>query len=461
MSDYSTFLSQKTALSPPTGLSQVPDFADEHYKPHQQVLTKWALRRGRAAIFADTGLGKTRMEQAWASTVCQALDKPVIILAPLAVAAQSVREAEKVSINLNHCRTDSDVRDGLNIINYDRLHLIDPERFGGVVLDESSIIKHHDTKTLATLIEYFEETPFKLCATATPAPNDWTELGTHAEFLGICSRAEMLAEFFVHDAAETQVWRLKGHARKVFWRWVSAWGAMVRMPSDLGFSDEGYDLPPLRVHEHIVGSSLEAQAGHLFALEASSMSERRNARRASLDERVQAAAARINGRRSGQDLIWCDLNAESEALTAAIEGAVEIRGSQDSDYKEQKLLDFAEGRIKRLVTKPSIAGWGLNFQRCHRQSFVGVTDSYEAYYQAVRRSYRFGQLHPVDIDIYASIYEGPVLANIRRKEADAAAMGAALAQETNQAVREAVLGSDRQTNLYHPQTAMRAPQWLM
>lgn len=456
---YQDFVSRKFALSPPTGLAQLPVMDSAHYKPHQQALTQWALRRGRAAIFADTGLGKTRMELAWGDAVTKHSGSPVLMLTPLAVAAQAVREAEKLGLTLNHCRHDSDVREGLNVINYDRLHLIDASRFGGVILDESSVIKHHDTRTLATLLEMFAATQFKLAASATPAPNDWTELGTHAEFLGACSRTEMLSEFFVHDGGETQVWRLKGHAQRMFWRWVSSWGAMVRKPSDLGFDDTGYDLPPLRVHEHVVDSSMEAQEGKLFALEASTLSERRTARRGSLEQRVSACAASVNSRDEAE-VIWCDLNAESEALTAAIAGAVEIRGSHDSDYKERVLLDFAEGRVKRIVTKPSICGHGLNWQHCKRQSFVGVTDSYESYYQAVRRSWRFGQTKPVDVDIYISTFEGAVLANIKRKEIDSAQMGESLARETNEAVRAEVLGMKRETNSYNANKSIRAPRWL-
>lgn len=456
---YEDFISRKLALSPPTGLSYMPELSDRDYKPHQQALIKWALRRGRAAIFADTGLGKTRMELAWGNAAYHYIDQPIIMLTPLAVAAQAVREAIGIGLELNHCRSDSDVRAGLNVINYDRLHLIDPERFGAVILDESGIIKHHDTQTLATLLEYFAATPFKLAASATPAPNDWTELGTHAEFLGICSRTEMLAEFFTHDSAETQTWRLKGHARQAFWKWVSAWGAMVRRPSDLGFDDTGYILPPLNVHEHIVGSDLQPEDGHLFALEASSMSERRSARRASMSQRVTACADRVNAS-ADQEIVWVDLNAESVALTRAINGAVELTGSQDSDTKERIILDFCSGRIQKIVTKSSIMGFGINAQSCHRQSFVGVSDSYEKYYQAVRRSWRFGQKHPVEVNIYISEFEGPVLQNLRRKEADGIAMSEALSRETGAAVLESVFGSERQTNPYNPSAAVRAPAWL-
>lgn len=506
---YLDFVSRKLAIIQPAGLQRMPELDSAIYKPHQQVLIHWALKRGRAAIFADTGLGKTRMELAWSRAVSDFMQgAPILLLAPLAVAAQAVREAEQIGMDLNLCRSDSDVRHGLNIINYDRMHLIDPHRFAGVVLDESSCIKHSTTSTFQTLCEMFRQTPFKLAASATPAPNDWTELGTHAEFFGICTKTEMLSEFFVHDGGETQTWRLKGHAREMFWRWVSSWGAMVRRPSDLGYDDDGYILPPLHVSEHIVDSDMQATDGRLFALEANTLSERRDARRASLDQRVSACAAAVNGR-DEQELIRCDLNAESEALTKAIDGAVEVTGSDSVEHKEAaiewivgnicdcqlstKSSKFS-GWIKRrlavttsgsensktpqngsneppctcggikqkrvLISKPSIFGFGLNLQVCARQSFVGVTDSYEAYYQAVRRSWRFGQTRPVYVDIYASAYEGPVLANIRRKEAEATAMAESLSRETNAAVREAIFGAQRMTNHYNASAAVNTPRWL-
>jgi hypothetical protein len=312
-----------------------------------------------------------------------------MILAPLAVAAQTVKEGESVGVKVKLCRDESDAAPGINITNYDRMHKFDMSRFGGVVLDESSIIKHHDSKTLAILLESFRTTPFKLCATATPAPNDWVELGTHAEFLGICTQVEMLSEYFVHDGGDTQTWRLKGHARAEFWKWVASWAAMVRKPSDLGFDDSRYELPKLHVEQHTVKSSAHCQesTGMLFALEAQTLSERRDARRASISDRVAECAALVNNDMQPW-VVWCDLNAEGDALRAAIPGAVEIRGSDDPEAKERKLIDFAEGRIRVLVTKPSIAGFGLNWQHCARMAFVGVTDSWESYYQAVRRCWR-------------------------------------------------------------------------
>lgn len=455
---YQQYVNRKLSKVPPTGLAKTPSI-DFGMFPHQAALTQWALRRGRCAIFADTGLGKSRMQIAWADTVNRETGSDVLILAPLAVAAQTSAEGASIGVRVKHCHDGSEVEPGITITNYDRLHRFDPRRFGAVVLDESSIIKHHNAKTLQVLIEAFRTTPFKLCATATPAPNDWTELGTHAEFLGVCTRAEMLAEYFCHDGGETQVWRLKGHARAAFWRFVAGWGAMVRKPSDLGFDDSLYNLPPLVVNEHHVATSAVATEGMLFALEANTMSERRDARRASLDQRVTACAERVNAS-TDPWVVWCDLNAEGEALRKAIPDAVEIRGSDDTDEKERRLVDFAAGKIRVLITKPSIAGWGLNWQHCHNMAFVGVTDSFEAYYQAVRRCWRFGQASPVNVHIFASELEGAIVSNLKRKERDAGLMAEALSAETRDAVQTEVLGSTRQSNTYEPVRKISAPAWL-
>lgn len=457
---YQDFIADKTVLAMPTGLKSYGSLPSG-LLPHQVDLTKWALRRGRAAIFADTGLGKSFMEIAWANAIHTATGRDVLILAPLAVAAQTVSEGVKFGVKVNHARDGADVVPGINVTNYDRLHRFDPSAFGAVVLDESSCIKHHTSKTFDTLVEAFSSCPYRLCATATPAPNDWTELGTHAEFLGICTRSEMLAEYFVHDGGETQTWRLKGHARGAFWQWVSSWGALVRKPSDLGHDDGLYNLPPLTVTEHIVdadGSALVTD-GMLFALEASSLSERRAARKASLDERVAACAAIANADKQPW-IVWGELNAETDALTKAIDGAVEIRGSDDTEVKEQRLADFAAGKIRVLVTKPSIAGWGLNWQHCARMAFVGVTDSFESYYQATRRCWRFGQEREVHVHIFSSNLEGAVLANLKRKESDAAAMSEALSAETNSAVRAQVVGQERTTNIHVAPHRVVTPAWL-
>lgn len=605
--DYATFVATKLTRAPATGIE--PPKQLRGLFPFQRDLVRWALRRGRAAIFAGTGLGKTRMLLRWADAVRKATGRNVLVLAPLAVAPQIAAEGEAISVKVTVARDAAGVRPGINVTNYERLGKFDPALFGAVVLDESSCIKHHDTKTLKLLLEAFRATPFKLCCTATPAPNDWTELGTHAEFLGACTRQEMLSEFFVHDGGETQKWRLKGHARGAFWRWVATWGALVSHPRDLGedFDDARYDLQPLVLHEHIVRAG-QPPDGYLFVQEADTLMERRRARSASLDERVQAcvdlirrdlewtdantsgsgtnatastlpptdeltptsetpsdANATLPTRKSAkrraprsatigegtpaeserrhcerpsesesqttnacspsrvaaapsadasgtstptgactsttataqdasadfcapratsdsessattlgdssrprptfvarpeQWVVWCDLNAESEQLAKLIPGAVEIRGSMTVEEKERRLEDFAAGKIRVLVTKASMTGWGLNWQFCNRMAFVGVTDSWEAYYQAVRRCWRFGQPRAVEVHIFASQAEGSVVANLKRKEQDAAAMGAALAQETAAAVRDEVRGAERRSNDYRPDVAMEVPSWV-
>lgn len=457
--DYETFVAGKLGLSQPTGLVTVPPLSSSLF-PFQTDLVTWALRRGRAALFASTGLGKTRMQLEWARVVADTAG-PVLILAPLAVASQTAAEADSLGYSAKVCREMSDVAGRISVTNYDRLHKFDPSYFDGVVLDESSIIKHHDAKTLARLLDAFAETPYKLCATATPAPNDWTELGTHAEFLGVCSRTEMLAEFFCHDGGDTSVWRLKGHARQAFWRWVAAWGAMVRMPSDLGYDDGRYALPPLTVTPHTIPAETTDvfASGFLFVQEAGSMTERRAARRASMGRRIADCCATVNSDRQPW-VVWCDLNDESDALTAGIDGAVEVRGNMTTDQKEKALGAFLRGDARVIVTKPKIAGWGLNWQHCARVAFVGATDSWESYYQAIRRCWRFGQTRPVDVHIWASEQEGSVMKNLLRKEEDAMRMSAALSKETAAIVAEQVRGMRRETNAYEPRVTMRVPSWI-
>lgn len=457
--NYSEFVTKKLSTIPPTGLQEFTLCGGLF--DHQEVLTKWAVKRGRCAILADTGLGKSRMQIAWADAIHRETGQDVIILAPLAVAAQTVDEGAAMGVAVNLCKDGADVRPGINITNYDRLHRFNAGKFGAVVLDESSIIKHHDSKTLKLLLDAFRHTPFKLCATATPAPNDWAELGTHAEFLGICTQVEMLSEYFLHDAANTQEWRLKKHAKGQFWKWVATWAAMVRKPSDLGFDDTRYNLPPLTIEQHTTASAAfdPQSTGMLFALEASTLSERRSARKGSMSGRVEACANIVNADKDPW-IVWCDLNAEAAALCQAIPGAVQIEGADDRDVKEQRLRDFASGKIRVLVSKPKICGFGLNWQHCARMAFVGVTDSWEAYYQAVRRCWRFGQSRPVNVHIFASDLEGAIVANLKRKEADATTMADALSAETLDAVRLEVLGTVRVTNSYAPAKPVFIPSWL-
>jgi len=458
MMDYDEFLASKLRAHQSCGIEDSA-VDTRHLFDFQAALTKWAARKGRSAIFADTGLGKTRIQLAWADAVHRATGGDVLILAPLAVAQQTAAEGAEIGIAVKHVRDGADVEPGISATNYDRLHRFDNLRFVAIVLDESSIIKHHDAKTLRVLMDAFSGTPYRLCCTATPAPNDWTELGTHAEFLGVCSRSEMLSEYFTHDGGETQKWRLKGHARRDFWRWVASWGAVVRSPEDLGFDGSQYILPPLHIEQITVDSDAVPDPGELFARTAQTLSERRTARRASLRQRVAACADLANSIDEPW-VIWCELNAEADALTAAIPDAIEIRGTDDADDKERALDDFASGKIRVLVTKPKIAGFGLNWQHCRRIGFVGVSDSFEAYYQAVRRCWRFGQKREVYACLFASEEEGAVRANLERKEQDAERMAIAMTAETAQAVRDDVIGQERTTNEYDPRAKIIIPSFL-
>ena len=459
--DYESFVSSKLAHVPPSGFEC--DKAWPFLFDFQRDLVRWALRRGRAAVFANTGLGKTRMQLTWADEVSRREGRPVLIYAPLAVAQQTVDEAADIGIGAVVARDQSQCGDSMIVVtNYDRAHLFDPADFCGVVLDESSIIKHHDSKTLARLLEAWNDHAHKLCCSATPAPNDWMELGTHAEFLGVCKRSEMLSEFFVHDGGETQKWRLKGHAKEAFWRWVSSWGALIRHPSDLGYDSTAFDLPELRVRDHVVDSGdAHKAAGFLFAgIDLGGLAERRKARRVTMTARVAKAADLVNAT-PGAWVVWCDLNAEGDALRKAIHEAVEIRGSDKISDKVDRLVRFAAGEIRVLVTKPKIAGFGLNWQHCRNVCFVGVTDSWEAYYQAVRRCWRFGQKEAVNVHIVTSDLEGNVLANLRRKDKLATELAQQLAGETAEAVRSQIVGAVRTTNEYNPRKIMEVPTWLV
>lgn len=457
---YSAFVAKKLSTVPPTGLGDLPELS-AHLFSFQKDVVSWALRRGRCATFLDTGLGKSLVQLEWAKRVHEYTGRDVLILAPLAVAAQTVAEGARFGIDVALCREASDARPGLNITNYDRLHKFDASAFGGVVLDESSIIKNYSSRTLADLLSAFSQTPFKLACSATPAPNDYTELGTHAEFLGICTRTEMLSEFFCHDGGDTQAWRLKGHARDVFWKWVSGWAAMVRRPSDLGWDDDGYILPGLEFHDHVIAADVDATkaTGLLFAEEAKSLTDRRAAKKGTVGQRVAECAALVNAS-SDPWVVWCDLNAEGDALAKAIRGAVQVAGADDIDAKEERLMAFARGESRVIVSKVAIAGMGLNWQHCANMAFVGVNDSFEQQYQAIRRCYRFGQQRVVNVHIFSSELEGAVTRNIARKQADAEKMGEELSRWTREAMRSSVKGQARQTNDYSARREMVIPEWL-
>lgn len=453
--DYESFIGTKGHATVFPGI-ETEDIAP-HLFPHQRDLVRWSLRKGRSAVFADTGLGKTAIEIEWARHVSR--HGRVLILAPLAVAPQTQTEAARFGVEIDCAKQDRGAL--ITVANYENLHHFDPAQFAGIVLDESSILKAFTGKTRTTLIESFRETPFRLCATATPAPNDFTELGNHSEFLGVKTRTEMLAEYFVHDMDTTQDWRVKGHAVSAFWRWIATWGAVVRTPADLGHDDSAYRLLPLRMHDVVVDVDHRAAwaSGTLFAVNAVSLSDQRATRRGTLDARVAKAAEIASG--DEPCIVWCELNDESTALVNAIPGAVEVKGSDDSDDKAEKLAAFSRGDVRVIVTKPSIAGFGLNWQHCAQMVFVGASHSYEQTYQAIRRCWRFGQTRAVDVHVIRAETEQLIVDNYRRKEADAVRLGAEMAAMVGDAVRAEVVGkSVREWNPYNAHARMVVPAWL-
>lgn len=415
MSTYVEFLARKISTLPTWGFDCSADDLPESLFGFQRHAVAWAVRRGRAAIFADTGLGKTRMQLAWADRMTTD-DGRALLLAPLAVAQQTIREAARMGLDVRYAHDAGDITGRLSITNYDRLHLFDPAAFTAVVLDESSVLKDVTTKTRDALIAAFADTPYRLCCTATPAPNDLTELANHAEFLGVATRRNMLSTYFTTDLQRG--WRVRGHAEDAMWAWVAGWALACRRPSDLGYPDDGFDLPPLRLTPHLLPVN-DAPDGALFAVELGGVGGRAKVRRETMTARVARAVDLVRAEPGRPWLLWCGLNAEADALAAAIPGAVNVHGSLDADTKAKYLLGFADGDYPVLITKPSVAGWGMNWQHCARMAFVGLGDSYEAYYQCIRRCWRYGQTRPVDVHIVLSDLEAQIAANVTRKEAAA------------------------------------------
>jgi superfamily II DNA or RNA helicase len=459
MTDYATFLGKKRITAPAVGIEPCLPVNPMLFG-FQRDIVSWALRRGRAAIWADCGLGKTPMALEWARHVQAHTNGRVLILTPLAVAAQFVREGEKFGVNVTHARDESDLSDGVNVTNYERLHRFDLSQFAGVVADESSILKDYTSKTRNAIIDGFRETPYRLACTATPAPNDFVELGNHAEFLGVMSRVEMLSMFFVHDGGSTQDWRLKGHARNDYWRWLASWAVALKRPGDLGYCNDGYDLPPLRTHERVVSGGTGPADGMLFQDEARTLSEQRKARRASLSDRVRMAAEIVNAEPDEPWLVWCDMNDESAELTKAINDAVEVKGSDSPEHKEKSIHGFGTGDVRVLVSKPSIAGWGVNWQHCARVVFVGLSHSFEAYYQAIRRTWRFGQTRPVECYVVTGEQEGAVVKNLRRKQEDAETLASSLTDHMSDLSKSQLSATVRTVDEYNPTLVMRVPEWI-
>lgn len=455
MDDYAAFLDRKTHSGADSGFDPVwmPDFLFGF----QRAMTEWAIRKGRAAVFADCGLGKTAMGLTWAANVARKTSRPVLYLTPLAVASQTVREAEKFGIDAVQAR------DGMKpgpvlVTNYERLHHFTPDDFAGVVCDESSILKSFAGQRRGEITAFMRKVPYRLLQTATAAPNDYVELGTSSEALGYMGHMDMLNRFFKNDLnnsaqgrmrGEVIKWRLKGHAEGPFWRWVCSWARAIRRPSDLGFDDAGFQLPPLNEVEHLVEANTLAD-GKLFALPAQGLQEQREERRRTVNERCERVADLVN--KTGQPaLVWCHLNEEGDTLAKLIPDAVQVAGSDSDDRKEERLEAFAEGRARVLITKPKIGAWGLNFQHCNHVTFF-PSHSFEQYYQAVRRCWRFGQKRAVKVDIVTTEGEKGVMRNLQRKADQADAMFSRLVSEMNNA-----LAIERANLMTKP---IKVPAWL-
>ena len=409
--EYEDFIASKATRAESTGFE--PHDMNGALFDWQKDVVSWACRKGKACLFEDCGMGKTLQSLEWARHVCDHTGGNVLIVAPLAVSSQTVREGEKFGISVNRCADSAHMVQGINITNYERLHLFEGISLAGVVLDESSIIKSYSGKVRNQIIEMFEDVPYKLACTATPSPNDYTELANHAEFMGVAKRQEMLAMFFCHTKDQKD-WRLKGHAVGPFWDWVSGWAVTVTKPSDLGYDDGGFDLPELRIRKNVIASEHGVDDSRLFAVEALTLTDQRKARKETMRDKVDAIARDVN-ESDDQWILWCDLNAESEALAGAIPDAVEVKGSDPDEHKESAMIGFADGTVRVLVTKPSIAGFGMNWQNCHKMAFCGLSHSYEQFYQAVRRCWRYGQTEPVDVHVVISDQETAIYDNVMRK----------------------------------------------
>lgn len=455
---YQEFLQSKSVIKKASGFAVNPDLLNPMLFEWQRNVVAWALAKGKSALFEACGLGKTAQQLEWSHQVARYTGGDILVLTPLTVAEQTKREGDKFGIPVNICRSQNDVAPGINVTNYEMLEHFDCSRFAGVVLDESSILKSYNGSTRQKLTQLFSDTPYRLACSATPAPNDHMELGTHSEFLGIMGRSEMLAMFFTHDGGDTSKWRLKGHAESVFWKWVCSWAVMIQKPSDIGYSDDGYVLPPIQRHQHTVELKKTVD-GFLFTPDVLTLSERREVRHNSLNSRVSRAAELVNNS-DEQWLVWCDFNDESAALAAAIQDAVEVTGSDSREHKTNAALDFISGKIRVLVSKPSIFGYGLNMQNCFNIVFVGLSDSFEQIYQAERRCWRFGQHKSVNVHVVTSDGDGPVVRNIERKESDFDRMVAGMVQHMKDEMEPQVTGQQIPKQRIRSMP-VRVPEWLL
>jgi hypothetical protein len=454
--DYNEFLSQKAIKAPKGGMDSVPDLAG-HLFPHQRDTTEFLLKQGRGAAFLDTGMGKTAVELEYGKQIVELTNRPVLLLAPLAVGKQHEREAVKFDVDAKVVKDSSGITSPrVYISNYERLHLFDKRDFSGLILDESSIIKSFAGVTTRRLMEFGEGLRWKVAATATPAPNDHMELGQHCQFLDVMKSNEMLARWFIADQTEMGKYRLKRHGIKPYWSWVASWARCVGKPSDLGYSDDGFSLPPLHIHKHIVETDITENAGeYLFRIPDVSATSIHKEKRLTSMARAAHIASIVKDEPDESWMIWVETDYDADSIMECLPEAVEVRGSMKSDLKEERLNDFSTGAIRVLVSKPSIAGFGLNWQHCARTAFVGLSFSYEMFYQAIRRFWRFGQQREVECHIAMADTETAIWQTIQRKQGDHETMKI----EMFKAMSREVL-SRSVKNPYEPTQKAVFPKWL-
>ena len=456
--EYESFIRNKLNSIYFKGIDIELDELNNNLFDWQKVIVKLALKKGRFALFEECGLGKTIQSLEWSKHVIDHTNKPVLIIAPLAVSAQTKREGGKFGYKVNICKTDNDMIEGINITNYERVHHFDFELFGGIVCDESSIFKSFSGKIKNIVLEKIKKIPYRLCCTATPSPNDYAELGNHTEILGYLKRSEMLAKFFVHDGGSTQDWRLKKWASIDFWKWICTWSILIRKPSDIGFDDTGYILPKLNIHRVFIGCERTTE-NVLFPKLVSSLKERREIRRKSLDDKI-IKIKEILGHIIPPAIIWCDLNIESEKTKSSIDYCVQVTGSDDDEKKKKTILEFANNEIYYLVTKPKIFGFGINLQNCCNMIFIGLSDSFESYYQAVRRCWRYGQKNEVNVYILLDQREESILNNIIRKENDYIHMTEKMIELMKDEMHKEIIGDTEDIIEYEPDK-VSSKKWTM
>jgi len=453
---YDELLSRKAVKAPKVGMAEPPELGS-HLFPHQRDTVDFLLKAGRGAAFLDTGMGKTACELEYGRVVVEETNRPVLMLAPLAVGKQHQREAYRFGVDSRVIRDPSEM-DGarIYITNYERIHLFDRSQFAGLILDESSIVKSFTGKTSRALIEFGDDMRWKLAATATPAPNDHMELGQHSRFVGAMDSSEMLARWFIADQTEMGRYRLKRHGIKPFWSWVASWARCVGKPSDLGYSDDGFDLPDLEIIKHIVETDMTQGAdGMLFRIPDTSATSIHKEKRITSAARAEKIASLVNAEPDEAWMIWVETDYDADSIMACLPGAVEVRGTMTPDMKEERLDAFTRGEIRILVSKPSIAGFGLNWQHCARTAFVGLSFSYEMFYQAIRRFWRFGQKRPVMCHIALAETETAIWNTIQRKKADHEKMKIEMFEAMR---REVITKTVKQA--YEPRMVASLPAWL-